>query len=203
MDMTEVFKTEFFRPLVVTFIPGATALIPYLFLIDHYFPGFVDLRTGNEIIAFTVMTLAILAVGMILEDLGSRIEVTLWSFIIGKSTTENEEWFKYLRTHFEKQPVGVTYLNEVLMRMKFENSLAPALIVMAFGLWLLKHVGYINAHGPIRVAIATAVVVAIYLLAESYEGAKVLIKVRREIISGVHIPAPLNAPAAGSTRASP
>jgi len=188
MDVSDVFKNEVFRPIVVTFIPVATDLLPYLFLIDHYFPGFVALRAGNEIIAFTVMTLAIIAVGMVLEDFGSRIEVLLWALITRKSTVENEEWEKYLRTSFEKQPVGVTYLSEVLMRMKFENSFAPAILIMAFGLWVLHHIDYIKADTPINVGIGVAVLLAIYLLYESYSGAKVLIQVRRQIVSSVNVP---------------
>ncbi|MFZ3120752.1 MAG: hypothetical protein WA159_20805 [Variovorax sp.] len=190
MDVADIFKNEVFRPVVVTVIPGATALVPYLFLIDHYFPGFVALRTGNEIIAFTLMTLAIIATGMVLEDVGSNIEMKIWARITRNSTAEQKEWETYLRTHFEKPPAGVEYLRDIVMRMKFENSFAPALLLMSLGLMLLWWMGYVRSGCPIWVAIAVAVVLAFYLVRESFKGAKLLISVRRQIITSVNIPSP-------------
>jgi len=186
MDVGEILKREFFRPLVVTFIPGATALIPYLFVLDHYFNGFMEMREGNEIIAFALMTIAIIAVGMVLENIGSVLEVLLWRRVKKQHPNASTEWYLYLRTAFERDPVAVGYIADIVMRMKFENSFAPALVLLAGGLAWLADVGYIVATIPALWCMSVAVVLAIYLGFESYWSARLLVETRAELLKGVH-----------------
>ena len=146
MDISNAFKKEVFRPVVITLIPGTFSLAPFIIFFYINNSQLSTIIDGNLLGASLVYVFISIAIGMVLEDIGSRIEVSF-----GKQVSKNESdymdnWDKYLRTHFEKRPVGEEYISSVVMRMKFELSFSVALILMEIGIVLLNYINKLYRH---------------------------------------------------------
>lgn len=186
MDLSSVFKTEVFRPVVITIVPGVTAIVPYIFVIDSYFPSVRTTAASHETMAIVLIVLAAIAIGLILEDLGSRIEMLIWQKIKDTSGKDDQNWYMYLRTCFKNKPIGHKYTGDIVLRMKFENSFCPALIIFCVGLIWLRCICYIKATVPITVTIIVLIFICVYLVYESWTGSKLLLKLREELLKGVN-----------------
>jgi hypothetical protein len=187
MDISSVFKTEVFRPVVITLVPGVAAIAPYFFLLDHYFPGAASVVAEHETTAVILVVLAAIGVGYILEDLGSRIESLIWGRLKDAAGQDDAEWFSYLRTSFKSEPIGQKYIGDLVLRMKFENSSCPALLLLACGIIWLRCVGYIQATLPVVAVVLAIIVLAAYLLYESIESTRLLRTVRKHLLLGVNV----------------
>jgi len=187
MDISSVFKTEVFRPIVITLVPGVTAMIPYFFVLNHYFPGAADVAEKHETTAVILAVLAAIAVGYVIEDIGSRIESLIWRFVKDAGGKDQEEWYLYLRTCYKTEPIGQKYIGDIVLRMKFENSFSPALLVLALGLIWLRCVGYFQATLPALIVVIAILILAIYLFLESVASVKVLRDVRKHLLIGVNV----------------
>src|SRR5207245_3973826 len=81
--------------------------------------------------------ITVIAIGLILENLGGRIEAVWDKFINRNNNGHKDKLEAYLRLKVESEFVGQRYLRTVLVRMKFELAMLPALVSFAFGLiWL-------------------------------------------------------------------
>lgn len=120
MDISNAFKENAFRALVITFIPGAFSIAPYIVFAYINYDQFNHLINNNLTGFAIVYSIIAIASGMILEDLGSRVEA-----VMGKMKSKNDarydtEWYSYLCTYYEQKPIIFNYLNGVVMRMKLE-----------------------------------------------------------------------------------
>lgn len=138
MDPSAALRNEIFRPLVTLVIPGATVVLPYVILINHYNPElqlFADKYPG---LYLTLIGFAVLAAGFILENFGSLIELQIWDRLIERDTQlQTTDWHLFLCYAPEKEAVGHRYLRKLTLHLKFELAFGLALIFMWFGLiWL-------------------------------------------------------------------
>ena len=79
MDLIAGLKSELFRPLVTLFLPGAVAVGPYILLIRLRFQDSCDaFWKENPVVFMWVVLISVLAAGLVLEDLGARIESSAW-----------------------------------------------------------------------------------------------------------------------------
>lgn len=182
MDITSTFKKEIFRPLITLVIPGFTAVCPYLFVAADHFSGLKIFWSKNPYPFTGILFIIIIAVGLILEDIGSRIECCWDRSICG---TENDDnWKNYLKLELKDEIIGQRYLRTILTRMKFELSMGPALLIFAGGfLWLNSKVEIIECYSCFVIFILS-VFLGVYILYESYAGAKLLRETRQTIIEG-------------------
>ncbi len=88
-----------------------------------------------------VLALASIAAGLLVEDIGSRIESRFLDKRLGAQpafSTHSEEWNQYLRLVFKTEPVGQRYLRAILLRFKFELGASIALLSSSIGLLLSR-----------------------------------------------------------------
>jgi hypothetical protein len=135
------FTSEVFRPLVTLLIPGAIA-------ISTWFVGllwqFHDLRTlvhNNHTEGNLVLVLAMTFAGLVLEDMGARVESLMDSLREKKGGKQFDNWYAYLRTAFRADPIGRRYLRTLVLRLKFELGIAFAMLSAGCGLLWLWSIG--------------------------------------------------------------
>ncbi len=182
MDLSATFKNEVYRPVVTIVIPGLVALTPYVYLLFASQPPLYAFAMKQTVFTGLVGVLAVIAVGFLLEDLGSLIESRVWEPLQKNREELMEEWYEYLRLSFTTEPVGQKYISRVVMRMKFELSFSLSLVFCGVGSIWLK---YRLATGISVVAILVMFGVAAYLLWESFNSSKMLRKIRHELLKGV------------------
>lgn len=137
-EIFSAFGSEVFRPLATIVIPGAIAISSWFVVLLRKFPSFRTLVESNHTETTLLLVLASIACGLLVEDIGSRIEsrrfdkklVTKASF-----SQHREDWNRYLRLSFTIEPVGQRYLRTILLRFKFEVGTAVALVVSGPGLF--------------------------------------------------------------------
>jgi hypothetical protein len=182
MDIASTFKAEVFRPVAVLVIPGAIASFPYFMLATKYFPDLAHYRDTFVIPYYAISLLLVIAVGLLLEDIGSLIEAEFWDKWLETEYEVAVIWQKYLASHFDQEKVGQRYIRSVLLRLQFELGCSLAFVPFLLGF------AWLNAAFPLvswcSYALLAVFVIAIgaYLLWESYRGARVLARTRRLIL---------------------
>src|SRR5687768_5795190 len=98
MDLLSAFKSEIFRPLVTLVVPGAIGVSPYILLL-HYYVDRVAYFSEDHPTAFgLVVSVAVLAAGLIMEDLGAVIETKIWDNAKdSKDSTRQQTWNSYMK----------------------------------------------------------------------------------------------------------
>lgn len=131
------FTSEVFRPLVTLLIPGAIAISTWFIGCVWHFPSLKTLVAGNHAETGLVLVLAMTFAGLVLEDMGARVETHLDNKRDAKTSGHLENWYKYLRTAFQADPIGRRYIRTLVLRLKFELGVGFAMLTAAAGLiWL-------------------------------------------------------------------
>ena len=141
-ELTAAFQSEVFRPIVTLVVPGFFAVSTCAVAVCQRLPTVQRLAEQHSGLATTTAVLVVLTVGLMTEDLGARLEQLFDQQLTKEAGYEShiEEWFKYLRIAFDKEPVGHRYLRTIVLRLKFELGMAIASIPFAGGgLWLRAH----------------------------------------------------------------
>lgn len=181
MDVITGLKSELFRPLATLILPGAAAFTPYLFVIAHYNPKLVELFENHEGAFGTAVGLIVLAVGFVLENIGSRIESGSWDERIeAKTGCQQGDWKEYLRLQWKpgEEPIAQRYLRGVLVKMKFELAFGLAMFFGWFGLLWLKVIRNDWSSTAFAIFSFFFLLGAMYLLYESYGSAWLLADAR-------------------------
>jgi hypothetical protein len=187
MDISNAFKEDVFRAVVITFIPGAFSIAPYIVLAYIKYDQLSHLINNNFTGFAIVYSVISVASGMILEDIGSSIEDTM-----GKSNSKSDagydsEWDCYLCTHYEQKPIIFNYMSGIVMRMKFELSFAVALIALGIGTVLIASRNYNQYAAEYTVALLFMIILIYYLFWEANNSVKLLGKLREKLSNGIYI----------------
>jgi hypothetical protein len=184
LDPISGLKGEFFRPLTSVLIPGVLAASPYAAMAFKRFPEINSILSSPFWVGGIILFAGILF-GMLMENLGSRLEIILWRFC-AKNAERDEEWKTYLQLKTTDEIIGQRYLRTLLTRLKFELSVVPAMICFAFGAnWFNSQYG--NVDGC-QMAVGTFVVVLI-IIYEVYEAKcsiVLLAEIRKNILTAVN-----------------
>lgn len=186
MDFISAFKSELFRPLATLVVPGGVAISPYVLVVGYYFPGVTSFWNHHTSVFVAILVICIVAVGLIVEDLGAFIERDFWDSKLAKESEDHSDhWGQYLKLRLKDEIVGQRYLRTLLTRMKFELAMVPAFFFFWCGLlWLNRLYGLWR---PSRFGLLSGVllILTIYLLLESYRSASVMSQTRSLIIEAV------------------
>ena len=188
--MGEFFKREVFRPFVTLFVPGGIAILPYVVQLLFTFPDLSKFAQSNPGASLVVFLMFAIAAGLVIEDVGARIEFEGWDRLLDRAKegkrAQGEHtmiWERYLQLTFPTDPVGQHYLRTVLIRLKFELGMIVAIPISWAGfLWLhltiemWTWIGFLVGSG-------ISLVVLIYLVYESYGSAKTLGRVRSVLVA--------------------
>jgi hypothetical protein len=147
MDLDKAVGNEVFKPLVSIVIPGAVAIAPYVLLAEHYISGTSVFWKAHDAAFVSIVVALAIAIGLMLEDLGGLIEFEIIDRLLDKKTKKHKaNWKKYLQLKTKDEYVGQRYIRTVVTRLKFELSMAPALILLGIGIqWAradLRHLGH-------------------------------------------------------------
>ena len=189
MDISSSLKSDVLKALTTLVVPGAVALIPYALLLGHQYPDLRQLGTDLPFVASTLAFFAALAAGMVLENLGSILEVSVWDRRLQERFgIHSKDWIEYLKLNPEREPIGQRYLRTVLMRMKFELSFSLALLCFWFGMMWLDATNMVFSATGRQIFSGVTLGVAAFLVWESGKSAAVLANVRHILITGVDCP---------------
>ncbi len=184
MDLVSGLKNELFKPLVTLAVPGSVALGPYIMVVCARVPQALAFWKEHDGAFSAAVVVAVLAAGLLLEDVGARIETSQWDPRLRKQlAASSDEWHAYLRLRTGEEVVGQRYLRTIVTRMKFELAMSVALVLHALGLcWLNALHPTLTLCEMAGVAIA-AIGLGAYLLWESYTSAYALVELRRDVIA--------------------
>jgi hypothetical protein len=157
--------TEVFRPLVTLLIPGAIAISTwYVGLLWH----FHDLQTlvhNNHADVGLILALAMTFAGLVLEDMGARVE-SRWDARKDKQNGSHvDTWYAYLRTAFKADPIGRRYVRALVLRLKFELGIAFAMLSAAVGVLWLWYMGL-----SFKVVVASELLCILFAVWGFFEG---------------------------------
>lgn len=180
-DILSAFQSDVLKPLASLIIPGAIAISSWFALLLEREQAVrkAAIAYHNETIALLVI--AIVFVGMLMENLGSWIESNILD-AMQKRTNRRfiEEWWQYLLVVYKSDPVARSYLRSLLQRLKFELDSAAGLFVCASGSLLLDLPTLWRICLP-----ALCIVLATFLiLIEARTTHKLMGKVRHALLTG-------------------
>jgi hypothetical protein len=150
------FTSEVFRPLVTLLIPGAIAISTWFIGCVWHFPSLKTLVACNHAETGLLLLLAMTFAGLVLEDMGARVETHLDNKRDGKTGDHHENWNKYLRTAFPADLIGRRYIRTLVLRLKFELGAGFAMLSAALGLIWLASMGLSCAVFLVNEAICLA-----------------------------------------------
>ncbi len=134
----------------------------------------------------TILTILSIITGLLIENIGSRIEVSIYD---KKNRKEDPDyiktWGKFLLIKYEgSEPIGQRYLRNILLRMKFELSFALALIIMAIGLVFLdiEQTIFVSYYAKFFGFYFFPLIFSFYLFCEGYSSSKVLAETRKKLV---------------------
>ena len=189
MDLGAPFRSEVFRPLVTLVIPGTVAIAPYVLLLRARYGAVRQFWNDHTSTSVAVLGLAAVTIGLILEGVGAQIESRWDRRLTANDKSHDENWWRYLRLTLPLEPIGQRYLRTVTLAMKFEFAMAVALIVALAGtIWLNEAAPFVSRGGMFGTGVGVLLLTG-YLLYESWCSAKVLGRVRKELVEEFYRPA--------------
>ena len=177
--MMELFRREIFRPVMTLLVPGATALAPYILILLASYPPLSAFLDKSPTSVLVVALLCGVAMGLVIEDIGSCIEKG-WDRLLEKKTGKHKsDWEAYLTLTLDNDSIAMEYMSDILLSMKFELGFSLALLIAWPGLcwynWLF------DVFSGVAFAIVSVLLIfplAVYLLWESFSSAKLLGRTR-------------------------
>jgi hypothetical protein len=128
------FTSEVFRPRVTLLIPGAIAISTWFIGLLWHFKTLQSLVYKNYTEVGFLLLLATIFAGLVLEDMGARVESWLDSRKDEKDGKHLGNWYAYLRTCFKADPIGRRYIRTLVLRLKFEFGVGFAMVSAGVGL---------------------------------------------------------------------
>jgi hypothetical protein len=100
-ELFTAFNTDFFRALATLVIPGSIAVSTWSIELILIFELLRRLVERNRVERAFVLFVAVVCIGMVIEDIGSRIE-SWFDKRVDRITQgrHTEEWYTYLKTAF-------------------------------------------------------------------------------------------------------
>jgi hypothetical protein len=188
MEKLTSLNLTFDRVLIQLITPGLLASLPFILLFFDARPDVRDffLQDSKGLLVTSIVVVA-LVMGIILENIGSRIEVNIYDNRLAHQRKDYfETWEKFLLIQYQGQePIGHRYLRNILFRMKFELSTGAGLIIMTGGLALynMDHVIFKSLIVNVTIVYALPIATSIYLLIfEGFRSAEVLAECRKALV---------------------
>ncbi|HEU5290516.1 MAG TPA: hypothetical protein VFU05_07745 [Cyclobacteriaceae bacterium] len=188
MEKLTSLNLTFDRVLIQLVTPGLLTSFPFILLFFDARPDVASffLQDSKGLLVISI-TLIGLVMGIILENLGSRIEVNIYDSLLSLRKKDYfETWEKFLMIQYVGQePIGHRYLRNILFRMKFELSAGVGLIIMTAGLGIynIDHVIFKSVGMNILVVYVFPIATSIYLLVfEGLRSAEVLAECRKALV---------------------
>src|SRR6266478_1564461 len=160
-ELFAAFNTDFFRALTTLIIPGAIAVSTWSVQLVLTFDPLKNLVKQNHVETAFVLFIVVVFIGLVIEDIGSRIE----SFLDSRADRDTQgehtkEWYDYLRTVFICEPIGRRYIRTLVTRLKFELGTAIGILIADSGLVVLWVGGFSSGKLSVILLLLSLVVAA-------------------------------------------
>lgn len=186
MDKLTSLNLSFDRVLIQLVIPGVIAIFPWFIFFLNAHPHAKSYLHSNTNVTILAIIFLSLITGLVLENIGGRIEVMWLDERNKKNYVKYEEtWNNFLLLTYDKnEPVGQRYLRNILLRMKFELSTAIAMVPLSIGLTFVNyyHSIFNNCFAFIMIIFVLPTLFLIYLLYEAASSSKVLATTRKLLV---------------------
>jgi hypothetical protein len=174
------------RIVLGLFIPGVFATAPFMLVFFEFFPD-AQLYLYNTEFLLTLFVLCVsITTGFVIEDIASHIELKVYDEINKcKYPKHMEEWDKYLSLKIPRDTelIAQRYLRTILVRMKFELSMAISLIIAFIGLCILNDLtSFTENIINFNYYLFTYIFIIVFFFYESFQGSRLLIKKRKLIL---------------------
>lgn len=187
-ELFAAFNADFFRALATLIIPGSIALSSWSVELVLRFERLKELVSNNHIETAFVLFVLVVFIGLVIEDIGSRIE----AFMDGRADKatngqQTKDWYSYLKTAFVCEAIGRRYIRTLVTRLKFELGTSVGLLVADIGLLILYLDGFLSLPG-LSVFVTLSLALAAYLgLVEAPASHRLLGKARTEMLDEIRI----------------
>jgi hypothetical protein len=162
-EIFSAFGIEVFRPLMTLLAPGSVALFPWVVALMQRNATVYALINNNRTESSLLLVLAAVIIGMLLEDVGSRIETHVFDRDLNR-VTHTINWERYLGLAYGVEPIGARYMRTILLRMKFELGMASAVPIAVCGVFAIRW----SLYGSVALA-GVILIVAALLLIENHD----------------------------------
>jgi len=173
--------TNLTRSTVTVLVPGIVALSPWVLALVQHTDATFGFK-GYPTLAHSLFFASVIVVGVVCDGLGSYIEAR-WDGRRNSELEVEENWYKYLSTVLEHEPVGYRYLSRLVTAMYFELSMLFAVPLFLIGSGLLAYLRFPSFRlVSILCTIACIVVTIVFFLWQAYTTHGAICTTRREIM---------------------
>ena len=182
----------FFGTVLTLILPGAVGAAPWIAVV---------LRVGSRMVPtdalpprrYETALLSVLLLGsallfgMLFHELGTYIEYHLFDAhpLSGTKEDNRSEWRAFLRTTYERVPVGHRYIRTVVQKLFFELSICGAFASLGLGLLACRSVGLVETDWPFALAMTSASgTISIFALYAAQDSHDVLVGTRHVLVRG-------------------
>ena len=188
MEKLTSLNLTFDRVFIQMITPGLLASFPFILLFFDVRSDVRDffLQDSKGLLVLSVVMIS-LVMGIILENIGSRIEVNIYDARLARRKKDYfETWEKFLLIQYQGgEPIGHRYLRNILFRMKFELSAGVGLLIMTAGLAIynIDHTIFESVFLNISIVYLLPTGTSVYLLVfEGWRSAEVLAECRKALV---------------------
>lgn len=137
MDPFGAFKSEVFRPIASIALPGLLALAPFMIILCNDSLTVKNYFEAKPVAAYLMLVGAAVILGMLLENIGASIERGIDECMEKEYLSgAGEIWDRYL-SESGNDTNARRFLGTLVTRLKFINSLIPALVLFSAGMFWL------------------------------------------------------------------
>jgi hypothetical protein len=169
MDPFSAFKSEVFRPLAAVVMPGLLAIAPYAVIACNGNEDINNFYLKQTLWFMAALIAAATALGLFIENIGSSIERGIDRCMDNEYLPgHNKVWTSYL-SGGSVDNNGRRYLASIVTRLKYINSMMPAIFMFAVGVILLNLQAKFLGLLAMTVFVALSVLVLTWLFRTSTE----------------------------------
>jgi hypothetical protein len=185
VDFSSAVRPDVYRVIASNLVPGFVGVAPWV--AGVFWPSLqsIDTWSSDGAVLPVSVTLAaiVFTVGLLFEDIGSRIEI-FWAdrWLSKKCPRLARGWRSYLSQRRDNDLIAQGYLRAILLRFKFELSMVPAAVCCGLGLVVAQAAGH--GVGVVQTLFLVVVIAVLLwmLLDEIRSGAIVLARTRQIIV---------------------
>lgn len=187
-ELFAAFNTDFFRALATLIIPGAIAVSTWTVQLVLTFKPLRNLVEQNHAETAFVVLVAVVFIGLVIEDVGARIEVLLDTRADKRTQGRHtKEWYEFLKTAFVCEPIGRRYIRTLVTRLKFELGTAIGIVIADGGLLALWFSGFSSCRLTVILLLLSLIVAAYLAFLEAPASHKLLATARTKMLEEIRI----------------
>lgn len=120
------------RSILTIFVPGGVAISPWVLFFVVTFPPVANFYSSYPVMVNFVLVGAVIVVGTVFETWGANFEKR-WDDEREEEYSVQENWYQYLASHIDPEPVGYRYISRAVTALYFELTMIFASVLFFVG----------------------------------------------------------------------